>query len=162
MSNPYSSQQPGAPKSSDTRPAYKRKRVWAGGIAALIVLGAIVDNGDDAKETASPAPAVTVTQTADPATPADDDAKEPAAEDVPEGDSGTGILPDMVGKDLQAAQDEAQDAGFWTLDDQDASGQARLQIYDRNWTVCSQTPKPGRRSLDTPVTFYAVKDNESC
>ncbi|WP_371661454.1 PASTA domain-containing protein [Streptomyces sp. NBC_00280] len=71
-------------------------------------------------------------------------------------------LPDLVGQDLQAAQDEAQAAGFYVLDDQDASGQNRLQVFDRNWTVCSQNPAPGTHPTDTPVTLYAVKDDETC
>ncbi|NNN35371.1 PASTA domain-containing protein [Streptomyces sp. S3(2020)] len=86
-----------------------------------------------------------------PADSADDDA-----------DSETAALPDLVGLDLQAAQDEAQAAGFYALDDQDASGQGRLQVYDRNWTVCSQEPEAGTHPTDTPVTLYAVKDDESC
>jgi hypothetical protein len=77
-------------------------------------------------------------------------------------ESDTATLPDLVGQDLQAAQDEAQDAGFYVLDDQDASGQHRLQVFDRNWTVCSQDPEAGTHPTDTPVTLYAVKDNESC
>ncbi|WP_228048919.1 PASTA domain-containing protein [Streptomyces justiciae] len=84
----------------------------------------------------------------------------PAVED--EADAETATLPDLVGQDLQAAQDEAQAAGFYVLDDQDASGQGRLQIYDRNWTVCSQEPQAGTHPTDTPVTLYAVKDDESC
>ncbi|WP_240634606.1 MULTISPECIES: hypothetical protein [Streptomyces] len=48
------------------------------------------------------------------------------------------------------------------LDDQDASGQNRFQVYDRNWIVCRQEPGPGTYSTDTKVVFYAVKDTESC
>jgi hypothetical protein len=77
-------------------------------------------------------------------------------------DAETATLPDLVGQDLQAAQDEAQAAGFYALDDQDASGQGRLQILDRNWTVCSQDPEPGTHPTDTPVILYAVKDDETC
>ncbi|MCW8382640.1 PASTA domain-containing protein [Streptomyces justiciae] len=84
----------------------------------------------------------------------------PAVED--EADAETATLPDLVGQDLQAAQDEAQAAGFYVLDDQDASGQGRLQIYDHNWTVCSQEPQAGTHATDTLVTLYAVKDDESC
>jgi hypothetical protein len=74
----------------------------------------------------------------------------------------TATLPDLVGQDLQAAQDEAQAAGFPLLDDQDAGGQNRLQVFDRNWTVCSQDPGPGTHPTDTHVTLYAVKDDETC
>ncbi|CAL9597942.1 PASTA domain-containing protein [Streptomyces sp. enrichment culture] len=71
-------------------------------------------------------------------------------------------LPDFTGQDLQAAQDAAQAAGFYALDDQDASGQNRLQVFDRNWVVCSQDPAPGTHPTDTRVTLFAVKDGESC
>lgn len=74
----------------------------------------------------------------------------------------TAALPDLTGQDLQAAQDAAQAAGFYGLDDQDASGQGRLQVMDRNWTVCSQEPAAGMHPTDTLVTLYAVKDGESC
>lgn len=82
--------------------------------------------------------------------------------DTTETDTDTATLPDLVGLDLQAAQDEAQAAGFYALDDQDASGQNRLQVLDRNWTVCSQEPEAGTHPTDTPVTLYAVKDDETC
>ncbi|WP_223188182.1 PASTA domain-containing protein [Streptomyces sp. TRM68416] len=79
-----------------------------------------------------------------------------------ETEADTATLPNLVGMDLQAAQDEAQAAGFYALDDQDASGQGRLQVLDRNWTVCSQDPEPGNHPTDTLVTLYAVKDTETC
>lgn len=86
------------------------------------------------------------------------DTSDSAADTEPD----TATLPDLVGQDLQAAQDEAQAAGFYVLDDQDASGQGRLQIMDRNWTVCSQEPEAGTHPTDTLVTLYAVKDDETC
>ncbi|MEV0171222.1 PASTA domain-containing protein [Streptomyces sp. NPDC050803] len=79
-----------------------------------------------------------------------------------EAESETATLPDLVGLDLQAAQDEAQAAGFYALDDQDATGQDRFQVLDRNWTVCSQEPAAGTHPTDTLVTLYAVKDTETC
>jgi hypothetical protein len=86
-------------------------------------------------------------------------------QDTADADTGaaeTAELPDLVGQDLQAAQDAAQAAGFYVLDDQDASGQGRLQVMDRNWTVCSQEPEAGTHPTDTQVTLFAVKDSESC
>lgn len=75
----------------------------------------------------------------------------------------TGTLPDLVGKGLQTAQDEAQRAGFFILTSHDALGRERLQALDRNWKVCSQTPGPGA-GLDTKtsVDFGAVKLEETC
>ncbi|MFJ6940101.1 hypothetical protein [Streptomyces sp. NPDC101132] len=72
-------------------------------------------------------------------------------------------LPDLVGKGLQTAQDEAQAAGFHALTSHDALGRDRLQALDRNWKVCSQTP-PGGGVVDTDTTidFGAVKLEETC
>ena len=52
-------------------------------------------------------------------------------------------LPALVGKGLQAAEDEAQAAGFFALTSHDALGQGRDQVQDREWTVCFQDPAPG-------------------
>ncbi|MCX5010371.1 hypothetical protein OG765_05120 [Streptomyces sp. NBC_00555] len=75
----------------------------------------------------------------------------------------TATLPNFVGKGLQAAQDEAQAAGFYALKSHDALGRDRLQALDRNWKVCSQTPAAGA-SIDTStsVDFGAVKLEETC
>ncbi len=83
-------------------------------------------------------------------------------EEEPQEEKEDGELPGMVGENLQFAQDHAQAAGFFLLDDQDASGLGRLQVMDRNWTVCSQEPAPGTYPVDTKVTCYAVKVGESC
>ncbi|MFB6692589.1 PASTA domain-containing protein [Streptomyces virginiae] len=75
----------------------------------------------------------------------------------------TATLPNMVGKGLQTAQDEAQAAGFAILKSHDALGRDRLQALDRNWKVCSQTPAAGANvDTGTTVDFGAVKLEESC
>ncbi|KUL61738.1 PASTA domain-containing protein [Streptomyces sp. NRRL S-1521] len=74
----------------------------------------------------------------------------------------TAALPDMTGKGLQSAQDQAQAAGFYGLTSHDALGRDRMQAFDRNWKVCSQTPKAGDHSTDTKVDFAAVKLEETC
>ncbi|MEU2312870.1 PASTA domain-containing protein [Streptomyces albidoflavus] len=119
----------------------------------LGVLGAVV--GEEEK-----APAVDVSGEAreEKASKEPRKAVDEAGEQQPE----DGELPGMVGENLQFAQDSAQAAGFYVLDDQDASGLGRLQVMDRNWTVCSQEPGPGTYPVDTKVTFYAVKTGESC
>lgn len=71
-------------------------------------------------------------------------------------------LPDLVGKGLQSAQDQAQAAGFRRLVSHDALGRGRTQAFDRNWKVCSQTPAPGTAPTDTKVDFGAVKLTEDC
>lgn len=88
----------------------------------------------------------------------DTKANTPAAEQTAE----TATLPDMTGKVLQTAQDEAQAAGFYGLTSSDATGAGRFQALDRNWKVCSQTPKPGEHPTDTTVDFATVKLDEAC
>ncbi|MFD8985558.1 hypothetical protein [Streptomyces sp. NPDC059564] len=75
----------------------------------------------------------------------------------------TATLPNLVGKGLQTAQDEAQAAGFFALKSHDALGRDRLQALDRNWKVCSQAPAAGA-GIDTGTTidFGAVKLEETC
>jgi hypothetical protein len=84
------------------------------------------------------------------------------------GDGGGGggdeaVLPDAVGLDLQLAQDTMQASGFYAMISHDASGEGRLQILDRNWKVCDQTPAGGApTSPATVIDFGAVKDDEAC
>ncbi|MGW7286231.1 hypothetical protein ACWGH4_12175 [Streptomyces sp. NPDC054847] len=111
--------------------------------------------------TGSKAGAATATPTiakddSKPAMKADDTPSSKAARDE------TGNLPDMVGKGLQSAQDQSQEAGFYRLTSHDALGRDRIQALDRNWKVCSQTPKPGSCSTSAKVDFGAVKLDEDC
>lgn len=97
-------------------------------------------------------------------------ADEPKTDDTPAEDADTGsdagaetaTLPDMAGKGLQAAQDEAQGAGFFLLTSEDATGAGRMQAFDRNWKVCSQTPEAGKHPVETEVEFSTVKIDEEC
>ncbi|MEV7419672.1 PASTA domain-containing protein [Streptomyces sp. NPDC089919] len=77
--------------------------------------------------------------------------------------SRTATLPDLVGKGLQAAQDEAQAAGFRDLASHDALGRDRLQVLDRNWKVCSQTPAAGTKTdTGARIDLGTVKLEETC
>lgn len=58
------------------------------------------------------------------------------------------LVPDVVGKNHQEAQDLLQAAGFYNLGEEDATGQGRKLLLDRNWVVVDQTPKGGT-VLDT-------------
>lgn len=87
--------------------------------------------------------------------------KQPSSDDS--ADSGTGSIkvPDVVGKDHQLAQDTMQAAGLYLLDEQDATGQGRALLYDRNWTVVEQDPPAGTRvSEDETITLRSKKDGE--
>jgi len=48
------------------------------------------------------------------------------------------------------------------LTSHDALGTDRMQVLDRNWKVCSQTPAAGAHSTDTTIDFGTVKLEESC
>lgn len=52
-------------------------------------------------------------------------------------------VPDVVGMEHQKAQDTLQAAGFYYLTEEDATGQGRLLVSDRNWVVVSQEPAAG-------------------
>ena len=49
---------------------------------------------------------------------------------------------------------------MWLSYSEDDTGQARLQIVDRNWTVVRSTPAAGTPIDEGDVTFYVVKDEE--
>ncbi|WP_328660572.1 PASTA domain-containing protein [Streptomyces sp. NBC_00334] len=120
-------------------------------LAALTACGPTAGTGtDDAASTAPSAPQASAT-----------DSGEPAEEPAVDAES-TAKLPDMAGKGLQSAQDEAQAVGFYHLTSHDALGRGRNQILDRNWKVCSQSPVSGTQPTDTEVDFGAVKLEESC
>ena len=78
-------------------------------------------------------------------------------------DGGTFVMPELVGMNLQDAQDRLQSLGSYVLDQEDASGLGRIQILDSNWVVCRQSPAPGTDvGLDEVVTLWSVKIDETC
>ena len=58
------------------------------------------------------------------------------------------VVPNVVGKDLQFAQDTMQAAGLYHLSSHDSTGQGRSQVLDRNWIVTDQTPPAGSNVAD--------------
>jgi hypothetical protein len=84
-----------------------------------------------------------------------------AVDSDPATSSGCIKVPDVVGKDHQLAQDTMQAAGLYMLQEEDASGQGRMLLVDRNWTTVRQRPSAGKCvSEDTEIMLYAVKDGE--
>lgn len=76
-------------------------------------------------------------------------------------------MPDLIGKDLQGAQDAIQsltDGQVWYTGSTDLTGEGRNQILDRDWVVCSSTPTPGATfTTGTDITFGVVRiDTETC
>ena len=75
-------------------------------------------------------------------------------------------MPDLIGSDLQGAQDAIQSVSngeVWLSTSSDLTGKGRAQIVDRNWTVCSSTPAPGATfTVNTEIDFGVVRDTETC
>jgi hypothetical protein len=68
------------------------------------------------------------------------------------------VVPDEVGKNHQAAQDDLQAHGLYILAEEDATGQGRMLILDRNWKVVSQSPASGTMvSEDTTIVLRSKK-----
>jgi hypothetical protein len=75
----------------------------------------------------------------------------------------TFVMPNLVGKNLQKAQDELQSRGSYVLDEKDATGAGRITLIDSDWKVCGQKPKMGVKVLIiATVQLAAVKLHESC
>lgn len=73
----------------------------------------------------------------------------------------SGVVPNVVGVNHQLAQDTMQAAGFYFLTEEDATGQGRLLVVDRNWVVVSQEPKGGSRvPADTKIVLRSKKIGE--
>ncbi|MFF3844657.1 hypothetical protein [Streptomyces sp. NPDC002328] len=133
----------------------------------ITVIGAIVGGGDsggsgsDGKDVSAGK-----TEKSAPAVASSAPAAAPKAETEPEAATSvaaeTASLPDLRGKGLQSAQDQAQAAGFFYLTSHDALGRGRFQAFDRNWKVCSQSPAAGEHPTDAEIDFGAVKLEESC
>jgi hypothetical protein len=72
-----------------------------------------------------------------------------------------GVVPDVVCKDLQSAQDSLQAAGFYNLRSVDATGEGRVQVVDRNWVVTAQSVAPGVRSaMGTRIVLRTLRTGE--
>ncbi|WP_051571096.1 PASTA domain-containing protein [Cryptosporangium arvum] len=81
---------------------------------------------------------------------------------APTGAPSEGVVPDVVCRDLQAAQDAMQAAGFFVLASADGTGQGRRQFVDRNWVVTDQSVKAGTRPVrSTRVLLTVVKIGEA-
>lgn len=75
----------------------------------------------------------------------------------------TFTMPNLVGKNLQGAQDKLQSLGSYVLRQDDATGASRFQVLDSNWKVCSQKPAAGKKvPMEDLVVLSAVKLDENC
>jgi hypothetical protein len=143
-----------------------RHRTAALAAGVLASLGAVSGCGS------TPAPPAVVTQTVtetvttaqappepSPSTTSVETPAEPSTSSAPE----VFTMPDLVGENLQLAQDKLQALDSYLVDQQDAAGLNRVQVVDSNWKVCSQKPAPGAKvPVDTMVVLAAVKLSEQC
>lgn len=71
-----------------------------------------------------------------------------------------GNMPDFKGKSVKAARATLDASTSITVDD--ASAEGRWVLVESNWQVCTQTPDAGAALNGQPVTFTAVKFDETC
>lgn len=129
-------------------------------LAAAVMLAAAVGCGTTAP-VAEPAPAVTVTETAPAEPAAKPSEEEPADEPAPAAGGEKIKVPNVVGKTHQVAQDTMQAAGLYGLMEEDATGQGRMLLMDRNWVVVKQHPKAGTTvDASATITLYSKKIGE--
>ena len=86
-----------------------------------------------------------------------DDGVNPFGGDAPE----DGLMPDVVCRSLQDAQDEIQDHGVFLSRSEDATGEGRRQLWDRNWVVVAQDPAPGTPIGEGDALLSVVKHDET-
>lgn len=86
-------------------------------------------------------------------------APKPAAPAAPA--AGSVAVPNVVGVDLQLAQDTMQSAGLYNLSEEDATGAGRLMVLDRGWVVVEQVPAAGTKvASDATITLRSKKKGE--
>jgi hypothetical protein len=132
------------------------------GVLVILTIGALSGCGD--ADQASPATVTVIERTVTANAPAEEAVTDmPSSEGTPHRrpPGATIRVPNVVGEDHQLAQDTMQAAGLYNLAEEDATGQGRALLFDRNWTVVSQSPKAGTRvSEDRPITLRSKKDDE--
>ena len=69
-------------------------------------------------------------------------------------------MPNFAGKSVKAARASLDSSTSITV--KDATGEDRFILVESNWKVCTQDPKAGANLNGQPVTFTAVKYEETC
>lgn len=120
------------------------------------------DQASKAVETASSAASDAGTAASDAVKTATSEAGK-AASSASESAGENFTMPNLVGMNLQTAQDTLQKQGSYLLDQQDAKGLNRVQVNDSNWKVCVQEPAANASvRTDQEVVLKAVKNDEKC
>jgi hypothetical protein len=134
-------------------------------VLMLVTLGACASDSDTSSAVVEETTAATPDPEREPTEETTDEPEvEPVAgEDADTSSEDTFIMPNVVGMNLQEAQDELQSLGSYILSQDDATGQGRFQVLDSNWQVCSQDQAPGETfDLAELVNLTAVKLSETC
>jgi hypothetical protein len=134
-------------------------------VVAISALALLTGCGGSSESNTAPVvktETVTVTETVEAAAEQEPAPTEPATPTPPApAAQGSIEVPNVVGMDHQLAQDTMQAAGLYNLSEEDATGQDRLLIWDRNWTVVSQSPSPGSKvGEDQTIVLRSKKDDE--
>lgn len=139
----------------------KRACVGALVLSTAMLAGCGLPRSEAESRTPVPAPVpveITSVDLADPtATP------QPVATETapPATDISTRVpMPAVVCMNLQAAQDLIQTAGVFYSRSEDATGQGRKQVVDRNWVVVAQTPAAGALIDEGDAVLSVVKVGE--
>ena len=150
------------PDPAPTQPAQQKPKSKGspvvGAILLVVIIAAIVNAGKD--DDPAPSSDTTPVVTEAPAAAAEPEAALPE-DGADAGVADIAVVPDVVGLNHQLAQDTLQASGFYLLDEQDATEQGRMLLYDRNWVVVSQSVPAGTSvPADTMITLSSKKIGE--
>jgi hypothetical protein len=142
--------------------ALKRRRLhWFVRCSALVALLSFMVGCGSGTSGPGGEGAATVTQTVTseaPAVPPQDSSNGADSGGGSSSGGGSIAVPDVVGKDHQLAQDTMQSAGLYNLSEEDATGQGRMLLIDRNWVVVEQKPAAGTQvAADQTITLRSKK-----
>jgi hypothetical protein len=133
-------------------------------VPALIAVGltAAACDGDDGGSTSA---ATSSSTSSAPSSSAPAPVAPSTTAPAPTSDAGVNFaMPNLVGLDLQTAQNEVQDYGVFLSVSHDLRG-SRNQAVDSNWIVCDQNIAPGQQvtgDAEGAIDFGVVKREESC
>lgn len=82
----------------------------------------------------------------------------PKSDEKPPAKTGS-TMPNFIGKGLGAARSSLPGSASITATD---AGGDRVIILESNWKICTQAPRAGTPYAGQPVTFTAVKTDETC
>lgn len=143
-------------------------------VLGVVAVGSLSSCSGDPQPTADAAP-VTVTETVAPQPSQVEEAAPPPPPSAPSASSAEDaatpadpvvdfVMPELVGVDLQTAQNAVQDNGVFFSVSHDLLG-SRSQVLDSNWIVCTQSIPAGQRvtgDVEGEIDFGAVKRGEAC